>query len=211
LEAIDTLADTLNQRRPWQMTARLSDQPVTLWHLGKGGFGHIYKLSTRSKDYALKIFRPKQEVERKMRRELFLQALQAGDNPWGEAVDQSIYAAQLDNNPYREGAVGLFLRNKPVWDIARYHVGNPGKGWQLTELVDHRVDLARRKQEKPYRLNEVGLKFCDDPGTLARILSLNGLLEFLPVFRHLGNRIQGIRVDYGAMEGSYRVPKKTGR
>jgi hypothetical protein len=205
---MDSIAETLNKRRPWFMAERVNGIPISLSHLGKGGFAHIYKLCTPTANYILKVFRPKEEVDRKMRMGMAMNALTSLQIPSGDDVEEAIYTAQFDNNPFRESAVGLFLKDKPVWDVARYHVGNPLKGWHISEFIDKTVDLKSRKAEKPYTLNQVGFKFTDDPGTLGRILSINGLLGFFPALSHVNNRIRGIRVDYGAMEGQYRPPKK---
>lgn len=78
------------------------------------------------------------------------------------------------HGPFAEPALGLYFTQKKTRDLANFHVANPSAGWQLYEFIDKDTNLTAREGKS---LAEHGYTFQDEAKT--------------------GNRLHGIRVDYG--------------
>jgi hypothetical protein len=76
-------------------------------------------------------------------------------------------------DPYEEAAIGQYFTAQKTRDLSRFYIANPAKGWMLMEFIGPDTRLAGRPGKS---IEEHGYRFGDDGG---------------------GNRINGIRVDYG--------------
>jgi len=77
---------------------------------------------------------------------------------------------------YAETARGAYLTSLKTKDLARFYAANPKENWLLMEFISPSTTLKDREGKT---LKEHGIHMLDDA---------------------YGNRINGIRVDYGNME-----------